>query len=857
MAKGALGRYVGVAMFLLLPAFAAQGQYATPAMHGMTVAARPPVSDAHLDSLIAQLSLAEKLELLGGVDGMYTRAVPRIGLRRLKMSDGPLGVASWGPSTAYAGGVMLAATWDPALAERLGASIGRDARARGVDLLLGPGVNIARQPQNGRNFEYFGEDPWLASRLTVGYVTGVQRQGVLATIKHYAANNVETDRHDVDVVVDERTLRELYLPAFEAAVHEAHVGAVMDSYNRINGEHATQHSHLNLDILKREWGFDGLLMSDWRATYDGVAAAKGGLDLEMPSALVMKADTLQPAVERGTVSLAAIDDKVRRLLRTAERVGALRREASTPSVTPLDDASARQVALDVAREGIVLLKNRGDVLPLTAARVKTIAVIGPNAWPAVPTGGGSAQFTPFRATSFLEGIGAAAGSQVRVLYTKGLPDPLDVMQGTRFDPIDGSATGRRGLRMQRFDNTDWTGTPVAVADVRVADQWVGEQWSRRRAPSTSIRWEGKYTPQVSGAYLVLAGAGDDDSYTLYVDDRPVIVQPKHDGQALADTVLQLTAGETIHLRLDYVQRSDRVRAGFGIIPVDSLVTEEAKRIAAHADAVVVCAGFNGDYESEGFDRTFGLPWGQDVLIKSIAAVNSRTIISLTAGGGVDMAPWIDAVPAVLHTWYAGQEGGTALGEILFGIRAPEGKLPVTLDRAWSDNPVHAHDVPVWDSTAGMPRLVYAESLMVGYRYYTTAHRAPLFPFGFGLSYTTFAMTQLHAPSRVSAQALAQHGLDVQVDVANTGRRAGAEVVQLYVGAPSTHVTRPAKELKAFQKVRLQSGERRRVTLHLTDRSFAYYDVSTHAWRVEPGRYTLFMGNASDKTPLDVKVDVTE
>jgi beta-glucosidase len=513
-----------------------------------------PAFERRVDSLLAELSLADKVMLLGGVDGVSTRAAPSIGLPALQLSDGPVGVSARAPSPAYAAGILLAATWDPALARRVGAAIGADARARGIDILLGPGVNLARDPRNGRNFEYFGEDPWLAGRIAVGYIHGVQSRGVIATVKHYAANNTETNRHTVSAAVDERTLRELYLPAFEAAVREAHVGAVMSAYNRVNGTYATEHRTLNLDILKREWGFDGLLMSDWGATHDGVAAANGGLDLEMPSAQFMTPLTLREAIAQGRVPAAVIDDKVRRLFRVAVRLGAFGRAPVTP-VTPYDPPDARAVARDVARAGIVLLKNERNVLPLQRSRVRTISVIGPDAWPAVPTGGGSAAIAPVSATSFLEGIGAAAGAHVRVLYARGLPTALDVMRRTIFD----ADSGMPGITVERFGTPDWTGSAITTSHVPVADQWVSELWSPRVTHPTSVRWRARYTPRVTGDYLVLVGAGDCDSYTFYVDDRPVITQMEREGQAIQAMKLSLAAGQTITVRLDYVQRSQRIR----------------------------------------------------------------------------------------------------------------------------------------------------------------------------------------------------------------------------------------------------------------------------------------------------------
>src|SRR5579863_4133072 len=353
-----------------------------------------PQIEAHAKALLAKLTLAEKIKLIGGVDSMFTNAIPSIGLPRLKMSDASVGVRTWGPTTAYAGGAALAATWDRSFAKELGESLGRDARARGVNFLLGPGVNIAKAPVNGRNFEYLSEDPFLNGALVAPYIEGVQSQGVSATVKHYALNNEEYNRHNVDVTADERTMREMYLPAFEAAVKQGHVDAVMDSYNLINGSHATQNEYLNLKVLKGEWEFQGVLMSDWDATYDGVAAANNGLDLEMPSPRFMNQQTLAAAVKEGAVKEATIDDKVLRLLRVALRYGWLDRPQLDPAASTYAVAD-RPVALKGALESITLLKNEDHTLPLDASKIKTIAILGPNAWPAVPGGGGSSEATAF------------------------------------------------------------------------------------------------------------------------------------------------------------------------------------------------------------------------------------------------------------------------------------------------------------------------------------------------------------------------------------------------------------------------------------------------------------------------------
>jgi beta-glucosidase len=342
-----------------------------------------PAIEAKAHALVAQLTLEQKIELIGGVDGMYTHAAPSIGLPRFKMSDASVGVRTWGPTTAYAGGVSLAATWDTDFARSLGQGLGKDARARSVHFLLGPGVNIARSPIGGRNFEYLSEDPYLNATLVVPFIEGVQSQGVIATVKHYALNDQEFNRHNASTDVDERTMREIYLPAFEAAVVKGHVDSVMNSYNLINGVHATQNKFINVQVLKGEWGFQGVLMSDWDATYDGVAAANNGLDLEMPSPRFMNAVTLVPAVKAGLVKESTIDDKVLRLIRAELRYGFLDRPQFDPTVSTYSVAD-RAIALQGALESLTLLKNEGKLLPLDPAKVKTIAVIGPSAYPAVP-----------------------------------------------------------------------------------------------------------------------------------------------------------------------------------------------------------------------------------------------------------------------------------------------------------------------------------------------------------------------------------------------------------------------------------------------------------------------------------------
>jgi beta-glucosidase len=824
---------------------------------GLIASAQAPAPDstqieAKAHALLAKLTLEQKIELLGGVDGMFTQAAPAIDLPRFKMSDGPEGVRTWGPTTAYAGGAALAASWDTALARRVGEGLGRDARARGVHFLLGPGVNIARSPLAGRNFEYFSEDPFLAASITVPYIEGVQSQGVIATAKHYALNNQEYNRHNVSVDVDERTMREIYLPAFEAAVTQAHVDAVMNSYNLINGIHATQNEFLNLKVLKGDWSFQGVLMSDWDATYDGVAAANNGLDLEMPSARFMNVKTLLAAVKDGKVKESTIDDKVLRLLRTVLRYGFLDRPQFDPSDSTYSVAG-RALALDGARESLTLLKNDGQLLPLDANKIKTIAVLGPDAYPAVTGGGGSSEAQAFEPVSIVTGIANLAGPGVRVLYARGLPDMKDFFRDTRW---------KGGVKVTVYPSNNFTGTPETETAKTITD-WKREMWGSEDTTPRSIRYTTSFTPAKSGRYLILGAASGEDIFKVFVDGNQVLAEVHAEGQIPQSTTLELIAGKTVTVTADYLPYSAGTRFGLGIAFEADLVSAEAREFAAHADAAVVAVGFSPATESEGFDRTFRLPWGQDALIEAVAAANPHTIVTLTAGGGADTRRWLDKVPALLHTYYPGQEGGTAVAEVLFGKQNPEGKLPVSFDRSWDENPSAPYYYPIKGADTKLhvtengrppvdyviPHLKYEDGLMVGYRYWTTTGKHSLFPFGFGLSYTTFSFTNLQVP----ATAAAGSTVTVSFDVTNTGSVAGAEVAQVYVSDPSAKVSRPERELKGFEKVRLAPGETRRVTLNLDARAFSYWDSTAHKWTIDPGKFVIRVGDSSENTPLSAEV----
>jgi len=813
-----------------------------------------PAIEAKAHAMVAKLTLEQKIELLGGVDSMFTHAIPAIDLPRFKMSDGPEGVRTWGPTTAYTAGVALAATWNPELARKVGEGLGKDARARGVHFLLGPGVNISRSPLAGRNFEYFSEDPFLNSIMVVPYIEGVQSQGVVATVKHFALNNQEYNRHNVDSDADERTMREIYLPPFEAAVTQAHVDAVMNSYNLINGVHATQNEFLNLKVLKGEWGFQGILMSDWDATYDSVGAANNGLDLEMPSPRFMNAKGLLDAVKNGSVKESTIDDKVLRLFRTVLRYGFLDRPQFDPADSTYSVAD-RAVVLEGARQSITLLKNDGNILPLDPSRIKTIAVIGPNAYPAVTGGGGSSEATAFEPVSTLTGIANLAGPGVHVLYSRGLPDLNAVFQNTHWNGV---------IKVDTYSTRDFTGTPE-TSTVRNLGDYVRERHGPRDNTPISVRYTASYSPAQSGKYLVVAASQAwGSSFTVSVDGKLLPTPPHAEGQVPPFWTLDLNAGQTINVTADYLPAFPGSHFGLGIAYEPDLISAEAKTFAAAADAVVVAIGFTPSTEGEGNDRTFELPWGQDALIEAIAAVNPHTIVTLTGGVGTDTRRWLGKVPALLDIYYPGQEGGTAVAEVLLGKHNPEGKLPVTFDRSWDESasakyyyPIPGADTSLHVTEPGqkpvdyvIPHVKYDDGLLVGYRYWTTTGKHPLFPFGFGLSYTTFSFSNLQVP----ATAASGSTVPVTFDVTNTGSVAGAEVAQLYVSDPSSKASRPERELKGFEKVRLAPGETKHVTLNLDARSFSYWDAAAHKWTIDPGKFVIHVGDSSESTPL--RADLT-
>lgn len=791
--------------------------------------------EARVSDLLARLTLDEKLSLITGERYFYIRPIERLGWPEIVMADGPLGVRNYGQSTAYPSSIALAASWNTDLAEKFGASMGRDSRARGVHILLAPGVNIQRVPTNGRNFEYLSEDPFLSARLGVSIIRGIQSQGVVATVKHFAANNQETERTTIDARVSMRALRELYLPAFHAAVTEAHVWTVMDAYNRLNGPYATAHPWLNIELLKREWQFDGVLMSDWNATHDTLAPFNAGLDLEMPGGEFFTAKKLQPLLAEGKISESMLDDKVRRILCMGIANGFLERPQKDASI-PLDDPRSVAAALEAARQGIVLLRNQGNLLPINRTRPQRIVVLGPLS-DIYASGGGSSHVRPFHSVSTLEGLRAVAGPDVEIehLPDLGLSPANRLLYGTRFtDP----------LKLEFFANPKLEGSPVHVES---ASQ-INHYWTAAPAPGLtdenySARWTGEIAAQTSGEHTFIVQS--DDGSRVFLDDKLIIDLWGPHAIETKEAHLPLTAGVKHRLRVEFFQGSGDAIARFGWGPTpksDDLTPAQAERIRT-ADAVVLSAGYLMAEESEGFDHGFDLPPGQEHLINQVTALNPRTIVTLHTGNRVATHNWISSVPALLQAWFAGQDGGRALAEIIFGDVNPSGKLPVTYEARWEDNAAYGN-FPGKDG-----HVDYVEDIFVGYRWFDHKQLTPLFPFGHGLSYTTFKYDDVHVtPS-------AESGATVTFTLTNTGTRAGAEVAQLYVEPPAARVPRAVRELKGFARVELAPGESKAITLTLARDAFAYWDEQTSSWQITPGTHGIAVGASSRDLRLHATLDV--
>jgi len=843
-------------------------------------------------ALLAALSVQDKVRLLTGAANWRMHGSPAIGLRPMIVSDGPSGVRGVTkderhPSTSLPCPSACGATWDTELITELAAALGEEARGKDVHVLLAPTINLMRTPLGGRGFECFSEDPVLTARMAVAFITGLQSAGVAATAKHFVGNDSETERWTYDAVISEQVLRELYLAPFEACVREAGTALVMAAYNKVNGTPATEHPWLLRKILKGEWGFEGVVVSDWSAARSTVATAVAGLDLAMPGPDGPWGPDLVQAVLDGVVPETDIDDKVTRIMRLARRVGALvapdGQEGAAGNGGPVpagnggpvpdsgsvldgspDGGPARDRAAlvdprlvrRVAAASFVLLRNEGQALPFDAGRIGSIALIGPNAVYPVIQGGGSAIVAPVTVSTPAVALPAALAGQATVTVAPGcrtwvtVPEPV---AGSIRDPL----TGEPGLRLEFRD-----GDGTLIGDEhRISTQLAW--WDEGLPPGVGWGEDGtivvrtRFRATAAGPHLI--GAAGVGHLTLTVDGTVVAdrVTPMPDDPVQTMTrpgevraVVDLRAGQETEVRLDF-QPADGVDAplavslGIAADEDEDTMIAEAVRAAARAAAAVVVVGSAEAAESEGFDRqTLALPGRQDELVTRVAAVNPRTVVVVNAGMPVLM-PWADDVAAVIYAWLPGQAMGEALADVLLGRAEPGGRLPVTLPARESDSPV-LHVVP------RDGRVDYAEGLLVGYRGYDAAGIAPMFAFGHGLGYTQWAYESASVDGPAPAPG---EDVRIRVVVRNIGPRPGREIVQAYVAGPMAGAGRPVRVLGAFGTAAAAPGERADVVLTVPARAMAVWDQAAGGWAWPRGTFMIEVGRSSRDLRLGVTVTV--
>jgi beta-glucosidase len=797
------------------------------------------LSDADLDALIGRLDLETKVRLLSGAGPWTLEAALEIGLRTITVSDGPVGVrggtdTELEPSAAFPSGSAMAATWDEDLLHRIGGLLAGEAVRKNVDVVLGPTINLHRSPLGGRHFECFSEDPLLSGRLATAYVRGVQERGVGACPKHYVANDAETDRFTVDNRVDEGTLRELYLAPFEAVVSDAQPWMVMAAYNAVNGAPMTENDLLD-EPLKGEWGFDGVVVSDWGATYNGEPAARAALDLTMPGPEPKWREPLVEAVRAGRVPEAAIDEKVRRILRLAARAGALDGVdpgTAKPAAGRIEDASP--VAREAASAAAVLLRNNG-LLPLALEGLRRVAVVGPGARDARPLGGGSASVPPAYVITPVAGLTAALTGRVEVVTAVGAP-LSEALRAPRPDELvgdDGAAPVHlrwlddQGSSLEEQGSGTATivrmlgGAPDGAVELDVRTAFVADEDGEWRV---GVIGRGSSTLLLDGAVALEA---EDDGSPF--DIHQVFAAPPQ-----YDTVVALRAGQRLDVRIRYrwPEAGFIFKVGFVVGPPLRPADEElahAVELARTSDVAVVIVGTSDAVESEGFDRvSLALPGRQDELVRAVAAVNPRTVVVVNAGSPVEL-PWRDEVAAVLVAWFPGMEFGNALADVLLGAVEPGGRLPST----W---PVRADDAPVLSTTPEAGRLEYTEGLAIGHRAYLAAGIEPAFWFGHGLGYTTWEHEGIEVPAEAGPE-----GLTATVRLRNTGARRGKSVVQVYASRPDSAVGRPARWLAGFAVVSAEPGELVAAAIRIEYRSLRHWDADQRTWAVEPGELVLSAG----------------
>jgi beta-glucosidase len=795
-----------------------------------------------IDELLGRMSIEEKVSMLAGSDLWHGTGVPRLGIPPIKVTDGPCGARGGryqGGTTAacFPCGTALAATWNPELIERVGAALAEEARTKRAHVLLAPTVNIHRSPLAGRNFECYSEDPHLTARIAVAYIRGVQSRNIGACIKHFVCNDSEFERNTISSEVGERALREIYLAPFETAVKEAKPWSVMAAYNRVNGTYASEHPRLLEEILRREWGFEGLVVSDWYGTRSTAAAVEAGLDLEMPGPPRHRGEKLLDAVKAGAVAESSLDAAVRRLLELTERAGAFEHPEEEAEES-IDRPEHRRLAREAAAEAIVLLKNESDLLPLDRREIGTLAVIGPSADAAHVQGGGSAGVPPHYSVTPLEGIRAGCGGEVAVCYERGCTNHKSL-------PAIDAGFVPSGFEVEYFEDPDLSGDPALVEHSnRIDFLWEGRIEPEVDPEIRSVRFTGTLAPLDNGAYtFALTSAGRS---RLFIDGTEVIdnwtQQTRGESYFGAGTVemkaqLEMREGEEREIRIEYCRQNPFI-AGIkvgALLPVPDDLMDQAASAAAAADAAVVVVGLDNEWEGEGRDRVdMELPGLQAELIEKVAAANPNTVVVVNAGSPVAM-DWLDRVPAVLDVWYPGQELGNALADVLFGEVNPSGKLPTTFPKRIEDNPAYLN----YPGENG--EVLYGEGIFVGYRYYDRKRIEPRFAFGHGLSYTRFRYGEL----RLDRDRIGMDDeLEVAVDVSNEGERAGSEVVQLYLRDLECSLARPDQELEAFEKVALEPGETRTVRFTLSRPALSFWDPAREGWVAEAGQFEVRVGSSS-------------
>jgi beta-glucosidase len=843
--KPTLRRAALITAVLMAGTGAPHTAYAAPSATGNAacpwVGSHAPIN-TRVSQVLTQMTLDEKIAMVHGTAGSaYTGYIPgdsRLCIPALKMQDGPVGVRM-NDTTQLPAAVDVAASFDSSLARSYGTVIGAEDKTKGVDVDLGPTINIVRDPRWGRAFESYSEDPYLAGRIGAADINGIQSQGVMAQVKHWAVYNQETNRNTTsdNAVLDDRTVHEIYASAFGTIVDQSHPSSAMCSYSTINGSYACENAYLN-DILKADFGFDGFITSDWGGTHSTVASANAGMDMQMPDGSYF-GDALRQAIGSGQVAQSRLDDMVTRIMREEFRFGLFDHpSADTPDAvasTPAHVAIAKQAAED----GAVLLKNNGNLLPLDTRSVHSIAVIGDGAGPdTMSAGGGSATVSGTGTITPYDGIKARAGSGATVSYAQGVIGPtgrLPAIDSTYLTPPSGAGHGLQG---EYYANTTLSGTPVTTTvDPQVSFDWKGAvPAAGLPATNFSTRWTGTLTPPTTGTYTF--GLTSDDGSRLFINGTQVIDNWRDQAATTGTAQVSLTGGTPVQVEVDYYQAGGDDTVNLGWEPPGNNSIQQAAALAARSDVAVVYAN---DFESEGSDlANIDLPGDQNRLIEAVAAANPNTVVVLNTGSAVTM-PWLDQVSGVFEAWYPGQQSGNAIAALLFGDVNPSGKLPVTFPTSLDQVP--ASTAAQWPGVNG--EVHYSEGLDVGYRWYDAKNLTPLYPFGYGLSYTSFRFSNL----RVDGSALGENDrIRVSADVTNTGRREGAEVAQLYLSAPAS-TGEPVNQLKGFQKVDLQPHQTKRVSFEVTAQDASYWQTDAHAWTLGTGTYTVHIGDSSRSLPL--------